>query len=384
MAPSPKYSAVVIDSDPDSLQRIVQYIKALGDKVEVSGFATLFEKGFELIRKSKPSVVVLEIGDDIEMGIKRINSILDHFPQTAVFATSKDKSSDTILKVMKAGADEYILRPIVEADIVSAFQKHGRLWLTKPPQEKEVGSVYMVFSPKGGVGSTTIAINLATQIHDITKKKTLLMDLDLTAGDVSTFLNLKPSYSISDVTANISKLDKSFLMGVLTRHESGIYVLAEPQKIAEAASISGSDIKRVLELLQTMFDYIVIDTESVLDERAMSAIEISDTILLVFVMSLPGIKNIQRYLRYFEDLGLKRDRVKLIVNRYLKKGDIRLEDAEKALNYPISFAISNDYNSTMECLNKGLPLSMCNPRSKVNIEIRALAESLIRRNQKGE
>jgi len=384
MTPTPKYSAVVIDSDPDSLQKTVQYIKALGDKVEVSGFATSFEKGFELIRKSKPSVVVLEIGDDVEMGIKRINSILDHFPQTAVFATSKDKSSDTILKVMRAGADEYILRPIVEADIVSAFQKHGRLWLTKPPQEKEVGSVYMVFSPKGGVGVTTLAINLATQIHDITKKKTLLIDLDLNAGDVSTFLNLKPSYTISDVTVNISRLDRSFLMGVLTRHESGIYVLAEPQKIVEAASISGSDIKRVLELLQTMFDYIVIDTESVLDERAMSAIEISDTILLVFVMSLPGIKNIQRYLRYFEDLGLKRDRVKLIVNRYLKKGDIRLEDAEKALNYPISFAISNDYDSTMECLNKGLPLSMCNPRSKVNLEIRALAESLIKRNQKGE
>jgi len=384
MTPTPKYSAVVIDSDPDSLQKTVQYIKALGDKVEVSGFATSFEKGFELIRKSKPSVVVLEIGDDVEMGIKRINSILDHFPQTAVFVTSKDKSSDTILKVMRAGADEYILRPIVEADIVSAFQKHGRLWLTKPPQEKEVGSVYMVFSPKGGVGVTTLAINLATQIHDITKKKTLLIDLDLNAGDVSTFLNLKPSYTISDVTVNISRLDRSFLMGVLTRHESGIYVLAEPQKIVEAASISGSDIKRVLELLQTMFDYIVIDTESVLDERAMSAIEISDTILLVFVMSLPGIKNIQRYLRYFEDLGLKRDRVKLIVNRYLKKGDIRLEDAEKALNYPIFFAISNDYDSTMECLNKGLPLSMCNPRSKVNLEIRALAESLIKRNQKGE
>jgi pilus assembly protein CpaE len=384
MNPTQRYTIVVIDSDPDSINHIVKYINNLGDHAEVDGVATSFESGFELIHKKKPKVVIMEVEKDVDLSLQRMHTILERFPQVSIFATSEDKSSDTILKVMKAGADEYILRPVSEADLDSALQKHGRLWITKPVPEEQTGTVVTLFSPKGGVGVTTLAINLATHIHTSTKKSTLLVDLDLNAGDASTFFNIKPAYTISDVTANMSRLDKSFLKGVITRHDSGVHILAEPQRVEEAAAILGEDIRKVMGLLRTMFEYIIIDTEAAVDERTISALEMSDYILLVFVMSLPGIKNMQRYLRYLEGKGFGSDRVKLVVNRYVKKGDIRLEDAEKALNHNIFWSIPNDFDSAMACLNKGIPLNMCSPRSKVNSSIKDLAEAMIKLKSKGE
>jgi len=370
-------SVVIIDNNTDSINNIVKYIKNLGDSVTIEGTATTFESGFELIHKKRPMVVIMEVGEDITLATERITQILSRFPQISIFATSTDKSSETILRVMRSGATEYLLRPVLETDLSFALQKLGRLWLVKTAPEEQVGQVISVFSPKGGVGVTTISINLATIPHETTSKPTILMDLDLNAGDVTTFLNMKASYTISDVTTNISRLDKSFLQGVIQKHACGISVLAEPKKVEEGISISGSEIKKVLGLLKTMYDYIIIDTETLLD-RIMTAIEISDMILLVFVMSLPSLTNIQRYLKFFDKQGLGRDRIKLIANRYLKKGDIKKEDAEKALNHPIYWSIPNEYDTAMTCLNRGVPFSTGAPKSELNQTIKELARAIIK------
>lgn len=369
-------SVVIIDSDIDSINNIVKYIKNLGDSVTIEGTATTFESGYELVHKKRPMVVIMEVGEDIIAGLERIEQTLNRFPQVSIFATSADQSSDTILKVMRAGATEYLLRPVAQADLSYALQKIGRLWVTRRVPEEETGRIFTVFSPKGGVGVTTIAVNLATDIYEATKKPTILVDLDLNAGDVTTYLNMKPSYTITDVTVNITRLDKSFLQGVIARHESGIFVLAEPQRVEEGVAISGSEIRKVLGLLKTMFAYIIIDAES-LYERTTAAIEMSDLILLVFYMSLPSIKNIQRYLKFFEKGGFGKGKVKLIANRYLKKGEIKIEDAEKALNYPVFCTIPNDYDTSMACLNKGVPLYVGAPRSQMNLSIKELAQAVI-------
>lgn len=372
-------SVVIIDSDTDSIANIVEYIKNLGNNVTIEGTATTFESGFELVHKKRPMAVIMEVcGEDLKLYLERIVQLLNRFPQLSIFATCADKSSDTILKVMRGGATEYLLRPVSETDLSFALQKLGRLWLVKTAPQEEVGRIITVFSPKGGVGVTTIAINLATDIYEATMKPTILVDLDLNAGDVTTFLNMKPTYTISDVTVNISRLDKSFLRGVIQKHSSGIFVLAEPKRVEEGISISGGEIKKVLGLLKTMFDYIIIDTETLVD-RTVTAIEMSDMILLVFTMSLPAITNIQRYLKYFDKKGFGSDRIKLIANRYLKKGDIKIGDAEKALNYPIFWSIPNDYDTAVACLNKGVPINMGAPKSELNRNIKELAKTITKK-----
>jgi pilus assembly protein CpaE len=374
--PQQAISIVIIDQDVDSVSSMVKYINNLGDHVSIEGVANSFENGFELIHRKRPMVVLMDVCGEKEVAIERITKILDRFPQTTIFTVCDDSSSDTILKIMRAGATEYLLKPVSELDLDSALQKLGRLWTVRPGAESELSRTISIFSPKGGVGVTTLAINLATNIYDMTKKPTILVDLDLDAGDVTTFLNLKPSYTISDVTVNITRLDKSFLKGVVTKHESGIYVLAEPQKVEEAVSVSAQDLRKVINLLKTMFSYIIIDNAPSLDERTITAIEMSDRVYLTFVLSLPGIKNIQRYLNYFDKTGAKK-KLKLVVSRYMKRGDIKIEDAEKVLNFPISWAIPNDYANAISCLNKGVPVSTGAPKSQLNTSIREFASSVV-------
>jgi pilus assembly protein CpaE len=370
-------TVVIIDSDIDSIKSLTNYIKKLDSKVFVEGTATTFERGYELIHKRRPMVVIIEVEKDVDPTIEKIIQILNRFPQTSIFATSEDKSSDTILKVMRAGATEYLLRPVAETDLAFALQKIGRLWLTREVPEDEAGRIFTIFSPKGGVGVTTVAINLATDILEVSKKPTILVDMDLNAGDVTTFLNMKPSYTISDVTTNISRLDRSFLQGVIAKHESGISVLAEPQQVEDAVSISGEDIKKVLSLLKSMFKYIVVDAESI-STRTNIALEMSDQIFVIFYMSLPGIKNMQRHLSYLNKMGFGRDRVKLIANRVVKKSEIKKEDAEKVFGYPIFWAIPNDYETTMACMNKGVPINVGASKSQLNISLKDLAKAIIK------
>jgi pilus assembly protein CpaE len=375
----PGISVVIIDSDPDSITRIQGYIKNMGNHASIEGVAQSFEKGYEIIHKKRPMVVIMEVkSENLDEYLERITLILNRFPQLSIFATSTDKSADTILKVMRAGATEYLLKPVSDVDLVAALQKLGRLWVVKAPPEAQFGKIYTLFSPKGGVGNTTIAVNLAVNIYELTKEPTIIVDLDLNAGDVSTFLNIKPTYTISDVTTNISRLDKSFLKGIITMHESGIYILAEPQRVEEAISISGHDIKKVLELLKTMFKYIIIDTEPFFSERVLAAIEMSDMLVLTLVLSLPSIRNMQRYINYLlENTGYKKDRIMLLVNRYLKKGDIKIEDAEKVLGMPVKWHLPNEYITAITALNKGVPLSIYEPKSKLNLSIKEIAQQLV-------
>jgi pilus assembly protein CpaE len=370
-------TAVIIDSNTESLNKTVKYIKSLGDQASVEGATSSFEAGFELVHKKHPMVVILSIDEgQYDTALERIKTILTRFPRVTIFTVCEDRSAETILAFMRAGVTEYLLKPLSELDLASALQKLGRLWLVRAPEADE-GKIITLFSPKGGVGVTTIALNLAVSVYQLTNQPTILVDLDLNAGDVTTFLNLKAAYTMSDVTANIGKLDKSFLQGVITRHESGIHVLADPQKVEEGVSISATEVRKVLGLLKTMFKYIILDTEPAFNERTKIAIEMSNLLFMIFIMSLPGIRNMQRYLNYLDNNRDIKEKIRLIVNRRLKKDEIKPEDAEKVLERPLFWSVPNDYDTVMACLNKGVTISKFDPKSKLNISIRDLASTTI-------
>ncbi len=371
---SPSITVVVIDSDVDSLKDIVKYITNFDGHAIVEGTAVTFEKGYELIHQKRPMVVIMDVDKDINLSIERIKTILNRFPQVSIFATSSDKSADTILKVMRAGATEYILKPVAETDLVLALQKLGRLWVGKPAPEEQFGKVYTFFSPKAGVGVTTTAVNYAVNLYKQTNEPTIIVDFDLIGGDVSTFLNIRPSYTISDVTTNITRLDKSFLSGIIVKHKSGIHVLAEPARIADGITIKGPDVKRLLGFLRTMYKHIVIDTEPSLTQTTRTVFENSDILFLIFVLSLPSIKNVSKHLEYFKSIGLNKEKIRLIVNRYVKKSDIKIEDAEKVLDSSIFYSLPNEFETTMDSINKGVPIDEIDSKSRLNLAIKEMVK----------
>ncbi|MGA2192872.1 MAG: AAA family ATPase, partial [Nitrospirota bacterium] len=243
------------------------------------------------------------------------------------------------------------------------------------------------FSSKGGIGRTTTAVNLAVSLHNISEKPVVLVDLDLEGGDDAMFLNLRPQYSISDVTTNIARVDQTFLNGVLSKHRSGIYLLAEPQNIEEVETITPGQVRDVLEALRNIFAYVVVDTGIGYSERNLAAFDISDLTLLIGILSLPSLHNVQKALAVFNRLGYDMDKVKFIVNRYVRKGEISISDAERTLGCKVFKHLPNDFNGVITSINRGLPLTLMAPKSEISRSFNELAaetQDLLGETVKGE
>lgn len=366
----PNISIAIINRNDASRNAIEALLKQLGELVKVVGTSADFIEGMRILQLTSPMVVMLEIYDPAT-GVEEIKHILSRFPRTSVFVTSAQKSSDLILSAMRAGAVEYLLEPIELADLAEALQKVGRLWVAKPVEPAQHGKVISVYNPIGGMGTTTVAVNLAAAIA-AGGAKVALVDLNLFSGDVASFLDVNPTYTLSSVTSNISRLDSNFLMSVMTKHASGVYVLTEPLEVDETMDITPEQVLRVLALLKGVFSHVVIDTGGSIAGCNQTTFESSDYILFNTVLSLPALKNAKRYLAALAKKGLRKERVKLVINRYLPRADIKVEDAEKVLDHKVFLTIPNEYKDVIDSINKGMPVMEISPRSPVSKAIERL------------
>ena len=369
---APHISLVIIDSDSDSRAAMESMLVPFGDTVRVMASVSDIQEGIRAIQAHNPMLVILEV-KDIDLGVADVRSILSRFTQTSVFVTCEDRSTDWILRAMRAGAIEYLLKPVDPKELAEALQKVGRLWVPKPAEREKEGKIISVYNPVGGMGTTTIAVNLAACLA-ASNDKVALVDFNLFSGDVASFLDFSPKYTLSSVTGNISRLDANFLMSVMSRHSSGVYVLTEPLEVDEASDITPEQIRRVLVFLKEVFAYVVVDTGGQLAGCNMTVFEYSDRVLFNTVLSLPALKNTKRYLAALERKGLRHGRVQLLVNRYLPRADIRVEDAEKVLGWKVMLTIPNEYTDVIASINKGVPLVKLLPRSPVAKAFARLAE----------
>jgi pilus assembly protein CpaE len=370
----PYLSIAIINSNDASRKALEAVLKQFGESVKIVGSVADFVEGTRLIQTANPMVVILEVYN-AATGTEEIKHILSKSPRTSIFVTSTEKSSDLILSTMRAGAVEYLLEPVEATDLAEALQKVGRLWVTKPAESALSGKIISVYNPIGGMGTTTVAVNLAATIA-ANGGKVALVDLNLYSGDVSSFLDVNPAYTLSSVTSNVARLDASFLMSVMTKHASGVYVLTEPLEVDEALDITPEQIVRVLALLKGVFTHVVIDTGGSIAGCNQTIFESSDYILFNTVLSLPSLKNAKRYLTAMEKKGLRKDKVKLVVNRYLSRADIQIADAEKVLDHKVFIAIPNEYKDVIASINKGTPIVGMAPRSPVSKAIVQLYELL--------
>ena len=282
----PHISLVIIDSDSASRASMEEMLKPFGETVRLIASTGDLAEGIKAIQATNPMVVIIEV-KDIDQGVRDVKAILSRFPRISVFVTSVEQSTDWILRSMRAGAIEYLLKPVESSELGEAMQKVGRLWVPKPAELEKLGKIICVYNPIGGMGTTTIAVNLAASLSE-GNDKVALVDLNLFSGDVASFLDFNPKYTLSSVTTNIARLDANFLMSVMTRHSSGIYVLTEPQEVDEASEITPEQIRRVLAFLKEVFAYVIIDTGGQLAGCNMTVFENSDHVLFNTVLSLPG------------------------------------------------------------------------------------------------
>ena len=257
---------------------------------------------------------------------------------------------------------------------VSEYQEQALNFVSKITSEFNNCRVITVYSNKGGVGKTSIASNLALELAKITKENVALIDLNFQLGDVTTFLDLKPSFNISYMLQNLDKINEDFLLSTLEKYkDSSLYVLADPPYFKQVDDVSSKDITKLFNILRDTFSYVVVDTSGGFDNKAMTALENSDLIFLVTIVNLPAIRNCQRCLELFEKLGFDEDKVQVLINRYMENDEIKAEDVEEVLGKSLYWKIPNNYFTMMSAINKGVPVSDINPDSNVALSYKNLA-----------
>jgi len=368
-------SVVIIDGNGESRLLTEGTLRNLGH-INLDGSVADLQIGYRLIQQFKPQLVILSLDPDLEETLALTEKIGQSYPDMDIFVSSANKQPDVILRAMRAGAKEFLVRPIQVEELITAVQKAGRQWLARQAQSAYQGKIISVFCTKGGYGATTVAVNLATSLAPLQNNPVVLVDLDLAAGDVCTFLGVTPKYTLAHVTSNLSRVDQTYLQSILTRHESGVYVLGEPTHLEESEAITPAQIRETLTLLRGITGVTIVDVKKTFDDRSLMALDLSDLIILVTVLSIPAVRNTQRTLEVFQRLGYSKDKVKLVVNRYLPSAEIKIEDVEKTLKYPVSWQIPNDFNAAMASINRGQPIAKVSPNSDLNISIKQLARDI--------
>ncbi|MCA1670880.1 MAG: AAA family ATPase [Actinobacteria bacterium] len=221
---------------------------------------------------------------------------------------------------------------------------------------KQPGKMLAFFAAKGGSGSTTVATNLAIQIHRLTGQRTVLVDLDLELGEIALFLGVEPRFSIVDLARNFHRMDAGLLASFIECHSSGVHLLSAPYHPEKAEAVTTDHIRQILQFLKQHYDYVVVDTSNSFTPRTLATFDQADEIYLVANVDLPSLRNIQRSQHLLEKMGTKGEAVRLVINRFQPDSDITLEDVEKSLNLEVYWTLPNDYDAIIYSINSGKPV----------------------------
>ena len=237
------------------------------------------------------------------------------------------------------------------------------------------GTVVSVTSNKGGVGVTSVATNLALAYAADESKKTVLVDRKPHLGDVGVMLDLHPEYNLADAVGG-PPLDESRMKGILSVHDSGLSVLTGPEDPEVAETITAVQLMEVFSLLKGMFDRVVVDAGNTIDARTLEVLDFSNVVLCVAELNVPTVRNVTRGLTLYQNLGIAREKLRLIVNSFEKKTKVSVQDLERAAEFPVFWQIPNDYKVMGTALDAGVPALLASSRSKVAKSFMDLAEQL--------
>ena len=325
----------------------------------------------ETLERVTPDIIVVDIGSGILQQSELLNHLASPVSGAAVIVIAMLGEVDMVRQAMLFGAQGFLLKPFSEAELLGSIRKTFELVSQRraelaevprglPEPEAEPGEraeIVAVFSPKGGVGCTTIAINLAVALKNITGKSSVLVDADLRFGDVDSALNITTASSIGSLVAQLDELDDQLLDRSLVPHSSGIQVVVAPPHLDMADAIRPEHLKKLLTRLSELNEgYIVVDAWSALDDLTLSILDLCEHLVMVTTPQVTALRDVHRFLDVLSLLGYEEDKVSLVLNHCYHRSDIKAKDMERALGYPIVQTIQYAPNQVTASINRGLPL----------------------------
>jgi pilus assembly protein CpaE len=347
---------VIVDSDPEARAAIRHALAAVSSIALVGEYGDANEAALKA-PSSRPDLMIVEVpvdGRGDTGPAATIEKLVRRLPETAILATAANGAAEFVLQIIRAGAMEFVPRPIDQRALGAALEKLARL--RGRAVDRHPGRVIAVFSAKGGLGATTLAVNIGVCFAEQSEaKNTLLVELDTRHSDVVTFLDLRPRYSILDVFESMDRMDESLLQGLMVKHASGLWVLPGPSKI-ERGYLGSEQVQAGIELLRGHFDTVVLDLRHDLDPGTVAALEAADTVLFITSLNVSALRSGSATLAAFRHLGLDLKKVKVVVMRDGTGEDVTAKHARETLGVPVYWKTPSEYAPVVAAINNGRPV----------------------------
>jgi pilus assembly protein CpaE len=348
---------LVVDDDPN-VQRLLQYtLKQEGYDVVV---ATDGAEGFRLWGQENPALILLDVmlpkldGYQVAAKIRAEEGATGHVP---IIMLTAEREVEQKVRGLRAGADDYLIKPFHPAELLARMKS---LLARFAPKEALVGRpplgrVHAYYGAKGGVGTTTIAINAAIALHRELGRKVVLVDGNLQFGDHRVFLDLGlDRKSIVDIVSAPS-IDADLVRQVLVKHDSGVDLLLAPPSPEVADLVRHEHLPLIFDVLRGLYDYVIVDIDKRLDDINLAVLDVAETIYVVMTADLSCLKNVRLVLETISHLGYSQEKIKLVLNRSNAFTGITAKNAEGALKRTIEYQILNEYRGAISSLNSGAP-----------------------------
>src|SRR3954453_13070935 len=361
------------DSSRDALKSMLLGL----DTVWLEAECSRYEFFGDVVGQTNPDVGFIALDSDPEKGLELLESLAKSAPKCDLLVTSTSTDGSLILRSMRAGAKEFLTQPLQTEDLAAALQRVARQRSGTSGNSNPACTIIAITGATGGVGSTSVAVNLGCSLAANEANSVVLLDLDLCLGDADVFLDTIPEYTLSDVAQNISRLDLTLLKRSLTKHDTGLYPLPRPVQLEDARHITTDELSRVLGLLKASFTHIVIDTSKSFSELDMYALKEADQVLRVTQLDLPCLRNVLRLMMSFKENNKLYENIKIVVNRGgYETGQISLKKAQETFGREIFWQIPNDYRVMVEVRNNGVPLVQQAPKAAITQSLNQLALAL--------
>jgi pilus assembly protein CpaE len=367
---------ILVDPLDESRLALLRVISGVSELwlAEVCGS---YQGAAKRVAELKPDMAIVVMDSGTEQGFELIQSIAQAAPEVVILPAGKVQDTTFILRVMRAGAREFLALPAGPDELRESVQRLMVQRVEKPEDVKRGPQLISVTGAAGGVGCTSLAVNLATTLAKAAAHETILVDLDLMFGSVDACLDLVTENTLQGVIQNVDRLDQTLLKRSLSRHASNLYVLPHPTSMEASAQIDPDALRRVLMMLKATFPSVIIDTSKGLQASDFLAFELSDVILLVIQLDLTCLRNTARLLHLFEQFDGLTERVKLVVNRAgAHDSEISLKKAEETLRMPISWQIPNATKPFHHARAKGVAIDEVAAGSKAHQSILEIARAL--------
>lgn len=360
-----EHNLLVVDQDDDFVSAAKELFEG---RLPV---ARSIEEASSTVESGELRMLLLGPSFSNDESMESIRNLHNQDPSLILMLVAESVTADLLRSAMRAGVSDVLEAPLNEPMIEAAIEQFSHDVLKRKstvkdmePTERENGQIITVTSAKGGSGKTVMATNVALLLNRLPDKKVVLVDADLQFGDVCLLLQIEPRFTMVNAAHELHHLDPEMLDSLLTEHPTGLRVLAAPLEPAFADDITTAGLMQMLDVLQETYDFVVVDTASMLDELILSLIEKADDVLMIVDMDLPSLKNAKLALETLRLLKFSTSNVKLVMNRSNAKNKLNNKEIEAALKMEIAAAVPSDA-SVPNSVNEGRPVVETDPKGKV-------------------